>query len=509
MRGMNHNMSASREKKKRQEQLTAEAASAQNAKKGLSKTVKTVLGIVIAVVLVAAIVFLGMISSGFFETHSTAAVVSGHKLTPAMVNYYYTNTYQNNQQLLSIFVDSETPLSEQAYFTDEYATWNDYLLDSALATAASTYAIYDEAVSKGFELSEDAQASIDSQLQSMDLMASIYGYGSGDAYLSAVYGTGCNKSNFKEFLTVNYLAQEYESSVISSLVYTQDEIDAYYAANPADFDSVTFRMFNLTAEADTTDENGEDAVSEEALAQVEEKAKAMAEASQGSEETFLELALENTPADQQESYNADTSTLREAYTENDCLDLYRDWISDDARQPGDTTYVYNSTNGYYVLYFVENVDMTYQLPNVRHILIAPEDSTDEASKEEAKAKAESLLADFLAGDATEDAFAALANENSEDTGSNTTGGLYENVAPGATVESFEDWCYAEGRQPGDTGIVESDYGYHIMYFSGYGKIYRDYLVENALMEKDYNAWLDAALADVSRTLKSSRFVTTR
>ena len=177
MRGMNHNMSASREKKKRQEQLTAEAASAQNAKKGLSKTVKTVLGIVIAVVLVAAIVFLGMISSGFFETHSTAAVVSGHKLTPAMVNYYYTNTYQNNQQLLSIFVDSETPLSEQAYFTDEYATWNDYLLDSALATAASTYAIYDEAVSKGFELSEDAQASIDSQLQSMDLMAGVYGWG--------------------------------------------------------------------------------------------------------------------------------------------------------------------------------------------------------------------------------------------------------------------------------------------------------------------------------------------
>ena len=509
MRGMNHIMSASREKKKRQEQFTAEAASAQNTKKGLSKTVKTALGIVLAVVLVAAIVFLGMVSTGFFEAHSTAAVANGHKLTPAMVNYYYANVYQQNQQILSVFSDSEKPLSEQAYITEEYETWNDYLLTSAVATAASTYAVYDEAVSKGFTLSDDAKASIDSQLESMDLMGSMYGYGTGDAYLSAVYGKGCSKDSFKEYLTVNYLAQEYSNSIVEALTYTQDELDAYYAENPGDFDSVTFRMFNMTAEADTTDENGESTVSEEALAQVEEKAKAMAEAAQGNEEAFLELALENTPEDQQEAYDADASTLREAYTENQCMDAYREWMTDDARQPGDTTYVYNTTNGYYVLYFVEQVDLNFQLPNVRHILIAPDDTSDEASKAEAKAKAEALLAEFLAGDATEEAFAALANENSSDTGSNTNGGLYENIAPGNMVESFEDWCYEEGRQPGDTGIVETQYGYHIMYFSGFGKIYRDYMVENVLLNRDYSAWQEAVLADRSYTIKSTRFVATR
>ena len=509
MRGMNHIMSASREKKKRQEQFTAEAASAQNTKKGLSKTVKTALGIVLAVVLVAAIVFLGMVSTGFFEAHSTAAVANGHKLTPAMVNYYYANVYQQNQQILSVFSDSEKPLSEQAYITEEYETWNDYLLTSAVATAASTYAVYDEAVSKGFTLSDDAKASIDSQLESMDLMGSMYGYGTGDAYLSAVYGKGCSKDSFKEYLTVNYLAQEYSNSIVEALTYTQDELDAYYAENPGDFDSVTFRMFNMTAEADTTDENGESTVSEEALAQVEEKAKAMAEAAQGNEEAFLELALENTPEDQQETYDADASTLREAYTENQCMDAYHEWMTDDARQPGDTTYVYNTTNGYYVLYFVEQVDLNFQLPNVRHILIAPDDTSDEASKAEAKAKAEALLAEFLAGDATEEAFAALANENSSDTGSNTNGGLYENIAPGNMVESFEDWCYEEGRQPGDTGIVETQYGYHIMYFSGFGKIYRDYMVENVLLNRDYSAWQEAVLADRSYTIKSTRFVATR
>ena len=44
------------------------------------------------------------------------------------------------------------------------------------------------------------------------------------------------------------------------------------------------------------------------------------------------------------------------------------------------------------------------------------------------------------------------------------------VSPDSSlVESFRDWCLDSSRQVGDTGIVESDYGYHIMYFSSTGE----------------------------------------
>ena len=34
------------------------------------------------------------------------------------------------------------------------------------------------------------------------------------------------------------------------------------------------------------------------------------------------------------------------------------------------------------------------------------------------------------------------------------------------VAEFSDWCFDQSRQPGDTGIVKTSYGYHIMYFVG-------------------------------------------
>lgn len=104
--------------------------------------------------------------------------------------------------------------------------------------------------------------------------------------------------------------------------------------------------------------------------------------------------------------------------------------------------------------------------NVRHILITPEDAEDEASWAAAEQKANEIYANWQAGEKTEDSFAALATENTDDPGSKENGGLYEDVYPGQMVEEFNDWCFDADRQTGDSGIVKTSYGYHIMYFVG-------------------------------------------
>jgi len=116
--------------------------------------------------------------------------------------------------------------------------------------------------------------------------------------------------------------------------------------------------------------------------------------------------------------------------------------------------------------------------NVRHILIKPvadsgaaTDANGQATLTDknwadAEAKAKEIYAAWKAGDATEDSFAAMAKKSSEDTGSASNGGLYENVYPGQMETAFNDWCFTAGRKAGDTDIVKTSYGYHVMYFSG-------------------------------------------
>ncbi len=141
--------------------------------------------------------------------------------------------------------------------------------------------------------------------------------------------------------------------------------------------------------------------------------------------------------------------------------------------------------------------------DVRHILLAPEggskgeDGRFTYSDEEwavCEKKAQELLDQWLAGEATEDSFAELAGIHSID-GSKTRGGLYTQVTKGQMVKPFEDWCFDESRKPGDYGIVKTEYGYHLMYFVNSEDIWHytamsDYMTENTnkMLDEGMKQW---------------------
>ena len=133
------------------------------------------------------------------------------------------------------------------------------------------------------------------------------------------------------------------------------------------------------------------------------------------------------------------------------------------------------------------------ISDVRHILIMPKGGTvseetgqtvySDDEKAAAYAEAQRILEEWKNGEATEESFALFANTYSEDGGSNTTGGLYEGIAPGASyVESFLNWSIDMSRKVGDTDIVETEYGYHIMYYVA-GEPYWSQVVAEQLMSE--------------------------
>lgn len=83
------------------------------------------------------------------------------------------------------------------------------------------------------------------------------------------------------------------------------------------------------------------------------------------------------------------------------------------------------------------------------------------------AAAEKIYEEWKNGDMTETHFGELANKYSHDQGGKVTnGGIYTYVKEGQMVAEFNDWCFDENRKPGDTGLVKTKFGYHIMYFVG-------------------------------------------
>ena len=54
------------------------------------------------------------------------------------------------------------------------------------------------------------------------------------------------------------------------------------------------------------------------------------------------------------------------------------------------------------------------------------------------------------------------------------------------TEAFDAWIYADGRKAGDTGIVKTEHGYHVMFFDGEGEIAWHVQADNALKNAQYS-----------------------
>lgn len=454
-----------------------------------------VIGIVVAVALVLGAVYAVLNFFGVPQKVLTAAKVGDERVSIAKYNLYYMDIYmgiaQQSQQYDSTYGEgygamytgydaTKTPM-EQAYtlgtlegFDGENPTWADYMRINALNYLQSYVAYADLAREAGVTLTEEQQQSIDEQIEELRSTAESNDY-SLNRYLVMMYGKGVNEKLLREVMEERQLASNYAQQKQEELTnaITDEQIETEYNENVADYALVSVSAFTVSADTssiadDATDEEKE-AAQKEAMAKAKELADAYA-AKVNSPATLLEQAKVNNSTATEDSVTYEDvtpSSLTTYFGQAAC-----DWVVSADRAVGDVTVV-ESESGYSVLYLsaLPHKD-TVKPVDVRHILIAfPTDDdgnvvemTDE-EKQEYYTKAKSIYDQYLQNP-TEDNFATLATENSEDPGSKENGGLYEEVNVGEMVDAFNDWCFDAARKPGDTGIVETEYGYHIMYYVG-------------------------------------------
>lgn len=500
-------MSASREKRRRREERAAGIGVETTSKKGLTAKQKSVLTSVISIVIAVAVFIVIVANSGIIQQKAVAVSVGSEKVTAATFNYYYKDAFYNflntYGDLAGYFFDTSLPLDEQQYSEDQ--TWADYFTDTAVASAEQTAILSAAAKEAGFELSQESIDTIDSTLETLEANVQSAGYASVKSYLSTYYGKGCRVDSYRAYLMDNYLASEYAASITEGFTYADDQLGEFYETNKDNYDTVTFRYFDVAAETASEEDTDFDAAA--ALEEAKATADSMASQAQGDEQAFIDLARENASEGYEELYEDDDYTLSSFKTKANVNSAYADWLFSADRVEGETTVIENGTTGYIVVMFLSRSANDYETVNVRHILVTPEsDGEDVEPTEEQWAAAEEaaneLYTQWQDGDATEDSFAELADANSDDTGSVGSGGLYEGVYMGQMVAEFNDWCFDEAREVGDTEIVKTSYGYHIMYFSGIGEQYWRTLADSGLRAEDYNTWYSETAANYNTNVKS-------
>lgn len=537
MRG-NDFMSASKKKQLRtegSEKLTERQMAEQKEAKKIQ--LYSIAFVVVMVVLIAVAIVVGINrsiqASGVHEKKTVAATVGDHQISNAELSYYYidyVNNYANTYgNYLSLFgIDSTVALDKQMYDEEAGVTWADNFISEAASSVKSIYALADDAEAEGFTLPQEQQDQVDIMSNNLDSYATIYGYSDANSFLKAQYGNGASKESYMAYYQRNLLASAYQTQHQNSLSYTPEQIREADSQDPAAYSSFSYAQYHIPVSkyltGGTTDEEGNTTyTAEERTAAIAAAKEAIAPLCDVDTVEALDAAIAAM------EINADTEAASTVYTNqartgiNSYLSA---WVTAENREPGDVTCIeipgtVKDENGedmetitaFYVVLFTGKDENLTNLVNVRHILVgfegeAQEDGTySDEVKEAAKTKAEEILNEWKSGDANEDSFAALANEKSTDNGSNANGGLYENVYPGQMVAAFNDWCFDASRKPGDTDIVETNYGYHVMYFSSTSdQTYRDYQIVNNLRNTDMENWYQSLVENYTVTMGDTSYM---
>ena len=508
-------MSASREKKNRQTfaasgAVDPKATRAAEEKAKQRKSNILYISVAVAFVLVAAFVLIW--NSAALQRSKTALTIGETKYTTAQVQYAYYAAYndvRSSKYVSYMGLDTRKSLSSQTLsdtakallgVTDKGTlTWSQYLLNKAKSDLQASQSLRAAADKENYTWTDHMQAEYEKLVDTVKSAAKTAGY-SYKNYVKAMYGSLVTPGVFEDMTKTSILLSDYQNDYKDSLTYTDEEIRQYYEDHKSTFDVAAYDYIRFTGSAASTKD-----ASGNTVEPTDEQTQAAKDAAKAAADAAL-ARFQNGEDLETISKDYDIASFVTKDEGSNGTDTVSAWVFDITRTPGESAVIDDGTN-YYVVHYKSMSRQEYNTIDVRHILARVDSSSlDKKSdtyeqeladlKAQKKAEAEKIYQEWKDGDATEESFAALADKYSADS---PEGGLYTQVYHNMMVTAFNDWCFDAARQPGDTDIVETTYGYHIMYFVGQDLPYWRVRVTNTLKTNDFNDWYKGLQQDYTVT----------
>ncbi len=440
----------------------------------------------------------------------TALEFGGEKIDAMQYRIYYKTTETNfiNQYAtdLTLYygVDLSQPLETQPYGE---GTWGDYLHSATLSAITETYSLYLAALENGYELASKEDPQYLAEMAAYRAAAEAYDM-TLDEYIDLVYGSAVSLADIEETAQIRATSVNYYNDYIAGLEVADADVKAFYEENRASFDLVDYRYFSfpyekVTYKADDTSEGAPKSQDEADDMTRQNIAEAQAKADEfmskvTDEQSFIELAREYCAEEDAADFADDDATLNiGGALSNAATSPLLAWCADADRKEGDVTTI-DTTMAIQVAYFIDRYLPENRTVSARHLLLRTTEPAEDATEEEiaeieaanaaAETKINEIMAEYMSGEQTEEAFGELVVKYSQDSGSIVSYGLLENFSEGQMVTEFNDWCFDSSRKAGDVEIVKTSYGYHIIYFVSEGDTSWEVSARSTLLNNEYNKY---------------------
>ena len=299
------------------------------------------------------------------QRDAVVATIGDYELTNAELQIYY---WLQVQQFLSeysyyasyIGLDYTKPLDTQVCgIVEDGITWQQYFLESALATWQNYQALGGESLKLGYEIDETILADIENMPQTLQTDAVDRGFETAEDYLAHNVGPGSTIDSYVKYLQMYYQGYTYFEDMYNQVETTQEELEAFFDSHEADYaasgiakDTVTVdvRHILVMPEGATSANIRTETFSDEAWAWAEAKAQELLEqwkSGEATEDTFGQLANEHSA-----DGDGTTGGLYTGVTQGQMVEAFDAWCFDESRQFGDVDIV-KTEFGYHIMFFVQ------------------------------------------------------------------------------------------------------------------------------------------------------------
>ena len=433
-------------------------------------------GLIIGIVLVAALaVFvLSFPIRSYLAVNGQYIKVGGEKVTRLEFDIQYNiskdNYIQQMGQYLSMLGITDMSTIDYQKYSDNM-TYGDYFAQMAAEELRKQKGLIAKAKEAGFTY--DVTAGMDATKADMEEAAKEAGV-SLDVFVQNNFGALATWNRVKPCLENVMYASAYYNKVMEDNMPSEEEIQAEYEANTANYDSVDYHMTTVTVELPKTapdgtvekDEEGNEIPYEPTEEEMEAAMKEAYKKAQEAEKTVAKEGAEN--------IGVNLSNVSASL---------KDFLSDESRKPGDTTIVELVAGK---RYGVISFDRRYLDESSTH---------DFRMIYSSAADAQTILDEWKAGEATEASFVELVTKYDE-VGTAATGGYYSGIKASDTNAEIEEWLTA-GRAEGDTLAVTTEDGIsYVLYYLAEGEPSWKLSAAGVLLNADLTAFLEDAIADI-------------